>query len=142
MTVNNRVALVTGGSGGLGVVHCLSLAAAGFKVAVAAHTQIDKAKAIVETVMPDAFVTTSSFISPQFREFERFTTAALAAFIGSYPTCHKAVLPCGRERMDPKAWFTKSTISGRERWLSAKTHPLAIVRRARSNTATSPPRKP
>jgi len=40
------------------------------------------AKAIVEEVMPDAFVTTSSFISPQFREFERFTTAALAAFIG------------------------------------------------------------
>jgi N-methylhydantoinase A len=40
------------------------------------------AKAIVEEVMPDAFVTTSSFISPQFREFERFTTASLAAFIG------------------------------------------------------------
>jgi len=41
-----------------------------------------RAKEIVETVMPDAFVTTSSFISPQFREFERFTTAALAAFVG------------------------------------------------------------
>ena len=41
-----------------------------------------EAKAIVKEVMPDAFVTTSSFISPQFREFERFTTAALAAFIG------------------------------------------------------------
>jgi N-methylhydantoinase A len=42
----------------------------------------DRAKAIVRKVMPDAFVTTSSFVSPQFREFERFTTAALAAFIG------------------------------------------------------------
>lgn len=42
----------------------------------------ERAKTIVEEVMPDAFVTTSSFISPQFREFERFTTAALAAFIG------------------------------------------------------------
>jgi N-methylhydantoinase A len=42
----------------------------------------DRAKAIVQEVMPDAFVTTSSFISPQFREFERFTTASLAAFIG------------------------------------------------------------
>jgi N-methylhydantoinase A len=42
----------------------------------------DRAKAIVREVMPDAFVTTSSFVSPQFREFERFTTAALAAFIG------------------------------------------------------------
>ena len=41
-----------------------------------------EAKSIVEEVMPDAFVTTSSFISPQFREFERFTTAALAAFVG------------------------------------------------------------
>lgn len=41
-----------------------------------------RAKEIVEAVMPDAFVTTSSFISPQFREFERFTTAALAAFVG------------------------------------------------------------
>lgn len=42
----------------------------------------ERAKAIVERIMPDAFVTTSSFVSPQFREFERFTTAAMAAFIG------------------------------------------------------------
>ncbi|MBB5221692.1 N-methylhydantoinase A [Amaricoccus macauensis] len=42
----------------------------------------DRARAIVAEVMPDAFVTTSSFVAPQFREFERFTTAALAAFIG------------------------------------------------------------
>jgi N-methylhydantoinase A len=42
----------------------------------------DRAKAIVSEILPDAFVTTSSFISTQFREFERFTTAALAAFIG------------------------------------------------------------
>jgi len=42
----------------------------------------NRAKAIVEEVMPDAFVTTSSSVSPQFREYERFTTASLAAFIG------------------------------------------------------------
>ena len=42
----------------------------------------DRAKAIVSESLPEAFVTTSSFVSPQFREFERFTTAALAAFIG------------------------------------------------------------
>lgn len=42
----------------------------------------EKAREIVEEVMPDAFVTTSSHVSPQFREFERFTTTALAAFIG------------------------------------------------------------
>ncbi|MEM9230492.1 MAG: hydantoinase/oxoprolinase family protein [Pseudomonadota bacterium] len=41
-----------------------------------------RAKAIVQEVMPDAFVTTSASISPQFREFERFTTAALATFVG------------------------------------------------------------
>lgn len=42
----------------------------------------DHARAIVAEEMPDAFVTTSSEISPQFREFERFTTAALATFVG------------------------------------------------------------
>jgi len=42
----------------------------------------DRAREIVQEEMPDAFVTTSSHVSSQFREFERFTTAALAAFIG------------------------------------------------------------
>ena len=42
----------------------------------------DRAAEIVREVMPDAFVTTSSSVSPQFREFERFTTTALNAFIG------------------------------------------------------------
>src|ERR1700733_8189114 len=42
----------------------------------------ERAKAIVSEILPDAFVTTSSFISTQFREFERFTTAALGAFTG------------------------------------------------------------
>jgi N-methylhydantoinase A len=45
-------------------------------------THEDRARAIVSEILPDAFVTTSSFVSQQFREFERFTTAALAAFIG------------------------------------------------------------
>jgi N-methylhydantoinase A len=42
----------------------------------------DRAKAIVSEILPEAFVTTSSAVSPQFREFERFTTASLTAFIG------------------------------------------------------------
>jgi N-methylhydantoinase A len=42
----------------------------------------ERAAAIVREVMPDAFVTTSAAVSPQFREFERFTTAALTVFIG------------------------------------------------------------
>jgi 3-oxoacyl-[acyl-carrier protein] reductase len=50
MTTEARVALVTGGSGGLGSVHCMSLAAAGFKVAVAAHTHVEKAKSVVAQI--------------------------------------------------------------------------------------------
>ncbi len=45
-------------------------------------THEKRAQEIVQEVMPDTFVTTSASISPQFREFERFTTAALAAFVG------------------------------------------------------------
>ena len=42
----------------------------------------DRAKEIVVEEVPDAFVTTSSAVAPQFREFERFTTTAMNAFIG------------------------------------------------------------
>ena len=42
----------------------------------------DRARAIIEKEYPGVFVTTSSAISPQFREFERFTTAAMNAFVG------------------------------------------------------------
>ena len=42
----------------------------------------ERAKAIVQQEMPDAFVTTSASVSAQFREFERFTTACLSAFVG------------------------------------------------------------
>jgi N-methylhydantoinase A len=40
------------------------------------------AAAIVREEMPDAFITTSADIVPQFREFERFTTACMSAFVG------------------------------------------------------------
>ena len=42
----------------------------------------NRAKEILQEEMPGVFVTTSSSVSPQFREFERFTTACLCAFIG------------------------------------------------------------
>ena len=42
----------------------------------------ERAKAIVLEELPGAFVTTSSSVVPQFREFERFTTAAMNAFVG------------------------------------------------------------
>lgn len=41
-----------------------------------------RAREIVEDVHPDAYVTTSIEVYPQFREFERFTTTAMNAFIG------------------------------------------------------------
>lgn len=41
-----------------------------------------RAAEIVREEHPDCFVTTSSSVAPQFREFERFTTAAMNAFIG------------------------------------------------------------
>ncbi|MFP4125474.1 MAG: hydantoinase/oxoprolinase family protein [Alphaproteobacteria bacterium] len=41
-----------------------------------------RAAEIVRAEHPEAFVTTSAAVSPQFREFERFTTTAMNAFIG------------------------------------------------------------
>lgn len=45
-------------------------------------THEQRAMQILKRELPGVFVTTSSSISPQFREFERFTTACLCAFIG------------------------------------------------------------
>jgi N-methylhydantoinase A len=41
-----------------------------------------RAAELVREEWPEAFVCTSSGVSPQFREFERFTTALLNAFVG------------------------------------------------------------
>src|SRR5919108_309871 len=41
-----------------------------------------RAAEIVAEEMPEAFVTSSAAVFPQFREFERFTTAAMNAFVG------------------------------------------------------------
>jgi len=42
----------------------------------------ERARALILEEFPEAFVTTSSSVVPQFREFERFTTTAMNAFIG------------------------------------------------------------
>jgi N-methylhydantoinase A/oxoprolinase/acetone carboxylase beta subunit len=42
----------------------------------------ERARSIVEEVFPEAFVTTSASLFPQFREYERFTTAAINGFVG------------------------------------------------------------
>ena len=41
-----------------------------------------RAMEIVREEYPECFATTSSSVSPQFREFERFTTTAMNAFVG------------------------------------------------------------
>lgn len=41
-----------------------------------------RAKALIEQAHPKLFVSCSHEVSPQFREFERFTTAAMNAFVG------------------------------------------------------------
>ena len=50
MSIEGKLAVVTGGSGGLGRVHCLSLAGAGCSVAVIAHNHPEKAEAVVEEI--------------------------------------------------------------------------------------------
>ena len=42
----------------------------------------ERAAEIIREEFPQAFVTTSASVSPQFREFERFTTATMNAYIG------------------------------------------------------------
>jgi N-methylhydantoinase A len=42
----------------------------------------ERAREIVLEEYPEAFVTHSAAVSPQFREFERFTTTAMNAFVG------------------------------------------------------------
>jgi 3-oxoacyl-[acyl-carrier protein] reductase len=46
MSIAGKVAMVTGGSHGLGITHCLSLAKAGCHVAVIGHNHMDKAREI------------------------------------------------------------------------------------------------
>ena len=42
----------------------------------------ERARSIVEEECPEAFVTTSASLFPQFREYERFSTAAINGFVG------------------------------------------------------------
>jgi len=50
MSIEGKVAIVTGGSGGLGRVHCLSLAKVGCNVAVTANSHLEKAEAVVKEI--------------------------------------------------------------------------------------------
>ena len=48
----------------------------------------NRVQQLVEEEFPEAFVTTSADVSPQFREFERFTTTCLNAFLGPKVTAY------------------------------------------------------
>jgi 3-oxoacyl-[acyl-carrier protein] reductase len=50
MSAEGKVAMVTGGSGGLGSVHCLSLARSGYNVAITGHKHLEKAEAIAAEI--------------------------------------------------------------------------------------------
>lgn len=50
MSLSGKVALVTGGSGGLGRFHCLSLAKAGCDVALTGYSRFEKAEALVKEI--------------------------------------------------------------------------------------------
>ena len=67
---------------------------------------------VAKDIMPDAFVTTSSSVSPQFREFERFTTGAVAAFIGPKVTQYIDNLSHKLESICPEATLRIMTSSG------------------------------
>ena len=67
---------------------------------------------IVKEQMPSAFVTTSSNVSPQFREFERFTTGAVAAFIGPKVTNYIDNLSYNLRKICPESELRIMTSSG------------------------------
>ncbi len=50
MGIEGKVALVTGGSGGLGRVHSLSLAKAGCNIVVTGHIHLEKAEAVAKEI--------------------------------------------------------------------------------------------
>ena len=67
---------------------------------------------LVRDKMPNAFVTTSSSVSPQFREFERFTTGAVAAFIGPKVTGYIDNLSLNLKKICQNAELRIMTSSG------------------------------
>jgi 3-oxoacyl-[acyl-carrier protein] reductase len=50
MNVKDKIALVTGGSHGLGITHCISLAKAGCNVAVIGYSHMDKAREVAAKI--------------------------------------------------------------------------------------------
>ena len=71
-----------------------------------------RAAAIVREEMPGAFVTASAGIFPQFREFERFTTACMNAFVGPGTPLPRAA----RNVAEPRGRTWRASRDDVERW--------------------------
>jgi N-methylhydantoinase A len=86
------------------------------------------AKAALASALPDAFVCTSSDVLPQFREYERFNTTALNAYIGPlmrrYLSRLKSSLESKGFRRDLYIMTSNGGVSTAER---AKQLPVATV---------------
>jgi len=67
---------------------------------------------IIREHIPDFFVTTSASVSPQFREFERFTTGAIAAYIGPKVAHYITKLTTDLSSICPNAELRIMTSSG------------------------------
>ena len=61
-------------------------------------THEERAAELLREELPGCFVTTSAGITPQFREFERFTTACMNAFVGPGTGTYLEHLTAGLER--------------------------------------------
>ena len=99
----------------------------------------ERAREIVEGLCPEAFVTTSASVFPQFREYERFTTAAINGFVGLHVRRYldrlfRFVCPrVGYQEQDAEE-VTQETFLSAVRLASSgsEASPLAFRRRARS----------
>ncbi len=58
-----------------------------------------RVRQLVEQEYPGVFVTTSAEVSPQFREFERFTTACMNAFLGPRSRLSSPIFPISSGRL-------------------------------------------
>ena len=104
-----------------------------------------RAAEILREELPDCFVCTSADITPQFREFERFTTAAMNAFVGPGTGAYLERLEAalrreGRGRRDPRHALQRRRRE-RRRGRGAPGDPHAVrARRRRARRAAGPAR--
>src|SRR5260370_24491626 len=110
-----------------------------------------RAMAIVREEYPDCFATTSSSVSPQFREFERFTTTALNAFVGpkvrNYVTRLESEIEASGFKADLRIMASNGGVAtpamvAQRPGLTLLPGPAAAVSRAACGGRPSPPRPP